>query len=207
MIGQWWTFGAQTWRWRRSSMRGAETASCGPMGAGQVRGVELANGVRVGCDLLVVAAGWTAPGLLLNMAGDRPRYEAAAARFFPGGKLSDDVFATGGLAGDGSTEELIESRSGGWPGSSRSRRLRYSNPAIPQLAIHNHPAAIPQPYSRNSRLVRGRVFRGHMLRRQGGLRLHRAGQAVYHFDDGPYARKVGDHQHDGDRGRDVGAND
>ena len=108
-------------------------------GRGEVRGVELANGARVGCDLLVVAAGWTAPGLLLNMAGDRPRYEAAAARFFPGGRLSDDVFAAGGLAGDGSMEELIGHAQA--VGQAAAARAGHGNrPAIPQLAIHNHPA-------------------------------------------------------------------
>ena len=106
-------------------------------GRGQVRGVELANGTRVGCDLLVVAAGWTAPGLLLNMAGDRPRYEAAAARFFPGGKLSDDVFAAGGLAGDGSTEELMSHAQA--VGHAAAARAGYGKQStIPQLAIHNH---------------------------------------------------------------------
>src|SRR5260370_11573028 len=38
-------------------------------GRSEVRGVELADGARVGCDLLGIAGGWTAPGLLLNMAG------------------------------------------------------------------------------------------------------------------------------------------
>ncbi|HVB78410.1 MAG TPA: 2Fe-2S iron-sulfur cluster-binding protein [Candidatus Binataceae bacterium] len=108
-------------------------------GRGQVRGVELANGVRVGCDLLVVAAGWTAPGLLLNMAGDRPRYDAAAARFFPGGKLPDDVFAVGGLAGDGSMEELIGHAQA--VGQAAAAGAGYgSRPAIPQLAVHSHPS-------------------------------------------------------------------
>ena len=106
-------------------------------GRSEVRGVELANGARVGCDLLVIAAGWTAPGLLLNMAGDRPRYEPAAARFFPGGKLSNDVFAAGGLAGDGSTQELISHAQA--VGQAAAARAGYgSRPAIPQLAIHNH---------------------------------------------------------------------
>jgi sarcosine oxidase, subunit alpha len=107
-------------------------------GRSKVRGVELANEVRVDCDLLVIAAGWTAPGLLLNMAGDRPRYEAAAARFFPGGKVPDDVFATGGLAGDGSTQELIGHAQA--VGQAAAARAGYgSRSAIPQLAIHSHP--------------------------------------------------------------------
>jgi sarcosine oxidase subunit alpha len=40
------------------------------------------------------------------MAGDRPEYDPVAARFFPS-RLPDDVLVTGGLAGDGSTEELL----------------------------------------------------------------------------------------------------
>ena len=175
-------------------------------GRGEVRGVELANGARVGCDLLVVAAGWTAPGLLLNMAGDRPRYEAAAARFFPGGRLSDDVFAAGGLAGDGSIEELIGHAQA--VGQAAAARAGHGNRARdPAARDPQSPCAVPQPYSRNSRLVRGRVFRRPMLRRQGRLRLDRVGQAVHHFNDGPDPGKAGDHQHDGDRGRDAGAID
>ncbi len=107
-------------------------------GRNGVRSVELANGVRVNCDLLVVAAGWTAPGLLLNMAGDKPRYEAAAARFLPGGNLPDDVFAAGGLAGDGSIGELIGHAQA--VGQAAAARAGYgSRPVIPQLAVHNHP--------------------------------------------------------------------
>jgi sarcosine oxidase subunit alpha len=107
-------------------------------GRKEVRGVELPNGVQILCDLLVVAAGWTAPGLLLNMAGDQPRYEAAAARFFPGGKLPDDVFAAGGLAGDGSIAELIGHAEA--VGQAAAARAGCgSRPVVPQLAVHNHP--------------------------------------------------------------------
>ena len=107
-------------------------------GRSEVRGVELANGARVGCDLLVIAVGWTAPGLLLNMAGDRPRYESAAARFFPGGRIPDNVFATGGLAGDGSTQELIDHAQA--VGQTAAARAGYgSRSAIPQLTIRDHP--------------------------------------------------------------------
>jgi sarcosine oxidase subunit alpha len=103
-----------------------------------VRGVELANGARVGCDLLVVATGWTAPGLLLNMAGDKPRYDTAAARFFPGGNLPDDVFAAGGLAGDGAIGDLISHAQA--IGQAAAARAGYgSQPVIPQLAVNGHP--------------------------------------------------------------------
>ena len=75
-------------------------------GAKAVNGVELADGRRLDCDLLVTAAGWTAPTSLLNMSGDRPVYDDAAARFFPSVPIGN-VLATGGLAGDGSMDELI----------------------------------------------------------------------------------------------------
>ena len=65
----------------------------------------LASNRRIDADLLVVAAGWTAPTSLLNMAGDRPVYDAAAARFFPSDPPSN-VLATGGIAGDGSLDQL-----------------------------------------------------------------------------------------------------
>ena len=65
----------------------------------------VAGGTRTEADLLVVAAGWTAPTSLLNMAGDRPVYDPDAARFFPSDPPSN-VLATGGLAGDGSLDEL-----------------------------------------------------------------------------------------------------
>jgi len=68
---------------------------------------ELSNGNRYECDLVVVAAGWTAPTSLLNMAGDRPVYDSKAARFFSS-SLPSNVMVTGGLAGDGSTAQLIE---------------------------------------------------------------------------------------------------
>src|SRR5579859_7896689 len=71
-----------------------------------VRAVEVAGGGNVDCDLVVTAVGWTAPTSLLNMSGDQPSYNPRAARFFPG-SLPPDVMVTGGIAGDGSREELI----------------------------------------------------------------------------------------------------
>jgi len=72
----------------------------------RVREVTLHDGAVVPCDLLVTAVGWTTPTSLLNMAGDRPVYDPAAARFFPDGP-PDNVLATGGMIGDGSRDELI----------------------------------------------------------------------------------------------------
>ncbi len=74
---------------------------------GSLAAVELGDGTRVDADLLVTAVGWTAPTSLLNMAGDRPVYEPSAARFVPGGGLPPGVYATGGIAGDGTLEELV----------------------------------------------------------------------------------------------------
>jgi len=76
------------------------------VGRGGVRAVECGDGRMIECDLLVTATGWTAPTALLNMAGDRPRYDEAAARFVPA-NLPDDVFATGGICGDGCLEQLL----------------------------------------------------------------------------------------------------
>jgi len=75
-------------------------------GGKQVQAVELADGSTVACDLLVTAVGWTAPTSLLNMAGDRPVYSPRAARFFSS-RLPDDVLIAGGIAGDGSLDELL----------------------------------------------------------------------------------------------------
>ena len=63
------------------------------------------GGRRIEADLLVTSVGWTAPTSLLNMAGDRPVYDPAAARFFPADPPGN-VLATGGLCGDGSLDEL-----------------------------------------------------------------------------------------------------
>ena len=77
-------------------------------GRRSVKRVTLGDGTKVDCDLLVTAVGWTAPTSLLNMAGDRPVYDPGAARFFAGSGLPGDVLVTGGLAGDGGLDELIE---------------------------------------------------------------------------------------------------
>jgi sarcosine oxidase subunit alpha len=75
-------------------------------GRGGLRTVRVADGSQVRCDLLVIAAGWTAPTALLTMSGDRPVYEPRAARFLPdSSRLPPGVLATGGIAGDGSLEE------------------------------------------------------------------------------------------------------
>ena len=76
-------------------------------GRGGVHAVTVADGTTIGCDLLVTAVGWTAPTSLLNMAGNRPVYDPRSARYFPDlAQLPADVLVTGGIAGDGSLEEL-----------------------------------------------------------------------------------------------------
>jgi len=85
---------------------GDVTAAIGRAG---VRAVQVADGTRIPCDLLVTAVGWTAPTSLLNASGDRPVYRPQAARFFPDpARLPEDVLVTGGIAGDGSVEELTQ---------------------------------------------------------------------------------------------------
>ena len=76
-------------------------------GRGGLSSVRVADGSQVRCDLLVTATGWTAPTALLTMSGDRPAYAPRAARFIPdGSRLPPDVLVAGGIAGDGSLEEL-----------------------------------------------------------------------------------------------------
>jgi sarcosine oxidase, subunit alpha len=122
-----------------------------------VRTVECADGEKIECDLLVTAIGWTAPTSLLNMAGDRPVYNEKTARF-SSSNLPDDVLTCGGIAGDGTLEELIEhARATGSEAARRAAksagRLRASIPRasetrepetppvdIPELPLYEHPA-------------------------------------------------------------------
>ncbi|MBA3490738.1 MAG: (2Fe-2S)-binding protein, partial [Rubrobacteraceae bacterium] len=122
-----------------------------------VRTVELADGAEIECDLLVTAVGWTAPTSLINMAGDRPVYNQKTARFFPS-KLPDDVLTCGGIAGDGTLDELLDhARATGAESARRAaktaRRLRAGTPQasetrepepppgeIPELPLYEHPA-------------------------------------------------------------------
>ncbi len=75
-------------------------------GAKSVEEVELGDGRKIEADLLITAVGWTAPTSLLNLAGDRPEYDPVAARFFSS-KVPDNILVAGGLAGDGSLDELL----------------------------------------------------------------------------------------------------
>ncbi len=96
--------GVQVVRVEDARLGGDIVAATGRMG---VRSVQVADGTQVSCDLLVIAAGWTAPTSLLNMSGDRPVYNPRAARFFPDlARLPREVLVTGGIAGDGTLDEL-----------------------------------------------------------------------------------------------------
>ncbi len=113
-------------------------------GRGSLRAVELTDGSRHQVDLLVTSTGWTAPTSLLNMAANRPVWDATAARFRPGSDLPDTVLATGGIVGDGSTEELAAH--GEAVGREASARARGDRPApVPPLGVHPHPALFRGP--------------------------------------------------------------
>jgi sarcosine oxidase subunit alpha len=101
--------------------------------------VELGDGSRVECDLLVTSVGWTAPTTLLNMAGNRPVWAAEAARFVPGPELPETVLAAGGLAGDGSLDELVaHARTVGALAAASAGRGHADPP--PPLPLRPHPA-------------------------------------------------------------------
>jgi sarcosine oxidase, subunit alpha len=125
-----------------------------------VSNVECADGAEIECDLLVTAVGWSAPTSLINMAGDRPVYNEKAARFFSS-SLPDSVLTCGGIAGDGTLDELLAHA--GATGSEAARRATRiarsvragvpqradeqeepepeSSPGeIPELPLYEHPA-------------------------------------------------------------------
>src|SRR5215467_12017009 len=97
--------GVQVLRVEDGRLGGDIVAASGRTG---LRSVRVADGSQINCDLLVIAAGWTAPTSLLNMSGDRPVYNPKAARFFPDfSRLPADVLVTGGIAGDGTLDDLV----------------------------------------------------------------------------------------------------
>jgi sarcosine oxidase subunit alpha len=89
----------------------------------------------VDADLCITAVGWTAPTSLLNMSGDRPVYDPAAARFFPN-NTPDNVLVTGGLAGDGSLDQLVEhARSTGTLAAGRAAAVRHRLQALTARSV------------------------------------------------------------------------
>jgi sarcosine oxidase subunit alpha len=73
------------------------------------------------------------------MAGNRPVYDPAAARFRPGDELPETVLATGGMVGDGTVDEIVAH--GAVTGALAAARAGFgSSPDLPALAPHPHPA-------------------------------------------------------------------
>ena len=109
------------------------------VGHGHLRGVELEGGRTLDADLLVTATGWTASTALVNMSGGRPLWSETAARFFPAGDIEDTVFVAGGLAGDGTLDELIDHATAvGAAAADRSAGRQVS--PTPTLGFDPHPA-------------------------------------------------------------------
>ncbi|MEE2769158.1 MAG: 2Fe-2S iron-sulfur cluster-binding protein [Actinomycetota bacterium] len=119
-------------------------------GRRRVRKVTLGDGRTVSADLVVVATGWTAPTSLLNMAGDRPVYDPVAARYFPV-SLPSEVLATGGIVGDGGTEELVaHGTSTGLLAANRALRLRHARrSALTRTHSPDRPAPDEMPDNRS----------------------------------------------------------
>lgn len=97
-------------------------------------------------DLLVTATGWTTPTSLLNMAGDRPAYQPDAARYIPR-SLPHDVLATGGVVGDGSTDQLVEHATAiGVEAARRAAGIRHSwRSATPAASSGTEPDTQQEP--------------------------------------------------------------
>lgn len=109
------------------------------VGRGQLSAVELDDGTKLACDMLVTAVGWTAPTSLLNMSGDVPRYDERAARFVPGGCSQPNVLVTGGIVGEGSADELVSH--GRAVGAAAAARAHGENgTGAPELVPRPHPA-------------------------------------------------------------------
>ena len=140
-----------------------------------VQAVQAADGTTTECDLLVTATGWTAPASLLSMAGDRPAYDPRAARFFPR-SLPEDVLATGGLAGDGSLDQLIaHAQATGREAARRAARLR-----------REWQAAVPTRGHANGALLADHRLADHGLA-DHRLADHKLADDPLLADDGPVA--------------------
>lgn len=109
------------------------------VGRNHVTAVEISGGRTVSADLLITATGWTASTSLINMAGARPVWNQTAARFLPGDDLPSTVMVAGGLAGDGTLDELIDHASN-IGRIAAARALGGSDEAAPALGVAAHPA-------------------------------------------------------------------
>ena len=219
--------GASGWR-----TRGPAATSSAATGRAGVRAVQVADGTRIDCDLLVTAVGWTAPTSLLTRLRRPARvYSPQAARFFPdASRLPEDVLVTGGIAGDGSVEELTahaaawarRPRAGDRRGADRRRPTRRQPRPRRQSATVPHERggrgrATPfgiflsfrwtrtrscSPAGPTGSWTSARTCRPRTCaRRSRGLRRRRAGQALHHRHDGPAAGQARDGQHGGGGGR------
>ena len=196
--------------------REGQAGQLGPEARRKALEAVVAGGSRLEADLLVVAAGWTAPTSLLNMAGDRPVYDPAAARFFPSDPPGN-VLAAGGLAGDGALDDLRAH--GAATGRLAAQRAAAVAHRLQALTARSRPdgrrravlgarrahtagprppsRALPLGHSRNGRLLRGRRIQGPSGGGPGGLRLRGAGQALHHRHHGTLAGQARDGQHRG----------
>ena len=114
------------------------------IGRGRLKAVECEDGTKIPADLLITATGWTAPTSLLNMAGDKPIWDPVAARFFPSELIPPSVMATGGIVGDGSTDQLI--KHGRAVGAEAAARATGATPTpVPPLTREAHPALFHGP--------------------------------------------------------------
>lgn len=117
-------------------------------GGKEIGKVVTSAGKTIGADLLVTATGWTTPTSLLNMAGDKPSYNPSAARFLPT-TLPDDVLATGGMVGDGTTTQLVaHGEATGREAARRAlivkaARLAATPHAVAEVTTDTSPVAIP----------------------------------------------------------------
>ncbi|MEJ7628989.1 MAG: 2Fe-2S iron-sulfur cluster-binding protein [Nocardioidaceae bacterium] len=120
------------------------------IGRTEVKAVEVPGGARFECDLVVTAVGWTAPVSLLTMAGNVPRYDQTCARFRPDlSSLPHDVLATGGVVGDGATEQLVAHGDAvGREAAARATTGPKGHRAVehpPELSVESHPELFRGP--------------------------------------------------------------
>ncbi|MGI8701173.1 MAG: 2Fe-2S iron-sulfur cluster-binding protein [Nocardioidaceae bacterium] len=120
------------------------------LGRSAIKSVEVSGGKRLECDLLVTSVGWTAPVSLLTMAGDVPRYDERCALFRPDVlRLPSGVMATGGIVGDGTTDQLVaHGEATGREAANRAAQLsRKWRATAPQHSSREAPRPAPRPES------------------------------------------------------------
>ncbi|KAG1648553.1 Sarcosine oxidase subunit beta [Nymphon striatum] len=181
-------------------------------GAKRVSSVELADGSKIDADLLVVAAGWTAPTSLLNMAGDRPVYDPSCARFFrrPRSTTCSPAVASAATAAPTNSSNTHERPAAWLPNAPRSSPIacRHSRlaPSRSQatsprgqstLAPHSHAIRTPHSFqSTTTGMVDEDVSNKDLVAAaKEGLRLGRTAQAVHHRNHGSIPGQARNRQH------------